>query len=1129
MNAAPPQHPGRGPEQAGTAVAATGLRLFMQTPLALALIYAAFGMLWILLSDRLLQSIVFDVATLSALAQSKGIAFVLLTSGLIYLVAARRQRVTNDLAAHDKADLPAHDRPVRLMGVFALPCVAIVVASLLSYACSASRDYDEHVERLRREAQSKARLVQGWTERRLREARQLAADPTLRGSVMRWRRTPDESATVALRQQLQMLLATGHYNAALLLDAQGRMVLNADDGPAELESAVVDAALAALRQGVVAGSDFLARPGQADSLRYELLVPLIGSDGRAAHVLVLRTEPRRSLLPQLLAGAGVGAPQTLLVRPGPDRLLVVGLAGNDMPVVRTTDTPADESSLAGLASNPALAGTVINGLAHGAPTPGDNVTATAAVAQALPGSQWFVVVQVPRDTLRGEGVTSGAAALLLVDVLAVLVTGAVVFIALRRREQLTAARMEANHAEKERAWQIAEAIANSSNDLIFAKDLQGRYLFANRELGRLLGHAPGALLGKSARDIAAPEQVHHLLGEVAAVARSEQPVSLQLKLATGQGDRIYTCTKGRLVDNDGHVIGVYGICGDITARHDLQQRMQQWATAFEDIRDGVIVTDPLGSIQSVNRAFSQITGYTAEEAVGDSMRLVHSGRHGRAFYEQMWTLLRQTGHWQGEIWNRRKNGEVYPEWLTIRAVRNDDGPVTHYVGVFTDISRIKDSEAQADWLFHNDPLTKLPNRAQLQRRLEQTLARARRREGRPALMVIDLDGFKTVNDSLGHPAGDELLVCVAERLQARLRHKDCLGRLGGDEFLIIIENAVQADDLGLIARDVLAAVSEPVALSCGRDAYLTASIGISLFPDGESPTAVELLRDADAAMHRAKDQGRNRYCFYTGDMHAQALAKLELEAALSRAIERDELLLHYQPKVAAQTGEVVGAEALLRWQRGTTGLVPPGQFIPLAEQSSLILDIGAWVIDRACRQLRAWLDAGQPVVRIAVNVAARQFAAGDLDAVVAEALHRHDVPAHHLELELTEGMLMSNPQQGTAMLQRLRALGVKISLDDFGTGYSSLAYLHQFPIDTLKIDQSFVRRIGEVPDGEALVDAVIGLAHRLHLRVVAEGVETHTQRDHLLRQGCDEMQGYHFGRPAPAEALQAMLAAQAPA
>lgn len=1122
MHAAPPPH--LNDDRMGAArpgALAGGLRQFIGTPLALSMGYAAFGMLWILLSDRLLQSLSPDVATLSALSQGKGLAFVLVTSGLIYLVAARRRRLL------DTPAIPAAEpaQSIGLMGTFALPCVAIVVASLLSYAGTASRDREAQLGQLRHEAQLKAGIVRGWMERRVTEGRQLAADPRLRASLLHWRRSPDDAQRHALRRQLQMLVATGHYSGAVLLDEQGHALMNADDEPASLEPGLVEGARSALQRGLVSGSDLQARPGDADSLRYDVFVPLLGPDGRADTVLVLRTEPRRSLLPQLFAGFSAGAPETLLVRPGPQQLLTLGLGGNDLPVLRSDETDGPLPSLTRLAAEPALAGAFIQGLPHGQPAQGGEPT--LAIALALPGSDWFVVVQVPQDHLRGDAIASGAAWLLLVDVLAVLFTGAVVYIGLRRRERHAAAHRAADQAEKERAWKIADAIANCSADLIFAKDLQGRFLFVNRELSRVLGRGAETLVGHAPDDLAAPEQVRQLLGDDSAALRAEQPISAELRLATAQGDRIYACTRGRLLDNDGQVIGVYGISSDITARRDLQQRMQQWTTAFEDIRDGVLITDALGHIQSVNHAFSQITGYSAEEAVGDNMRLLHSGRHGRAFYEQMWTLLSQTGHWQGEIWNRRKNGEVYPEWLTIRAVRDGDGPVTHYVGVFTDISRIKDSEAQADWLFHNDPLTKLPNRAQLQRRLEQALARARRREARPALLVIDLDGFKTVNDSLGHPAGDELLVCVAERLQTRLRHKDCLGRLGGDEFLLILENVTQAEDLCALAREVLATVSEPVALSCGRDAYLTASIGISLFPEAESPTAVELLRDADAALHRAKELGRNRYCFYTSDMHAQALAKLEVEAALSRAIERDELLLHYQPKVAAQSGQVVGAEALLRWQRGTSGLVPPGQFIPLAEQSSLILDIGAWVIQRACRQLREWMDAGQPVVRIAVNVAARQFAAGDLDAVVAQALLQHRVPAHHLELELTEGMLMSNPQQGTAMLQRLRDLGVKVSLDDFGTGYSSLAYLHQFPIDTLKIDQSFVRRIGEVPDGEALVDAVIGLAHRLHLRVVAEGVETAAQREHLLRQGCDEMQGYHFGRPAPAEALQALLAAQA--
>ncbi len=714
----------------------------------------------------------------------------------------------------------------------------------------------------------------------------------------------------------------------------------------------------------------------------------------------------------------------------------------------------------------------------------------------------------------------------MVNILAVLAAGAIIYAAIQRRALQEASRLAAASREKERAWKVAEAIANCSTDAIFAKDLQGRYLFVNRELCRALGRSPEQLLGEDSTTVFPAAEVSRLLEDDAAVLRAEKPVCIETRLTMAGGPRVYSCTKGRLVDDEGHIVGVYGISSDVTERRDLQQRMRQWATAFEDIRDGVVITDALGHIQSVNRAFSAITGYSMNEAVGASMQLLHSGRHDKAFYEQMWASLTHAGNWQGEIWNRRKSGEIYPEWLTISAVREDDRPVTHYVGVFTDISRLKDSEAQADWLFHHDPLTRLPNRMLLQRRLEQALSKARKHENRAVVMVLDLDGFKTVNDSLGHPAGDELLVCVAERIKNRLRQSDFLGRLGGDEFLVILEAGPDADCIAALATDLLAAVSAPVALSCGQDAYLTASIGISTFPDDGSATAVELLRDADVAMYRAKDMGRNRFCFYTDDMNGKALAKLDVEAALSRAIERNELLLHYQPKVDAQHGRIVGAEALLRWNRTGVGLVPPGEFIPLAEHSSLILAIGAWVIDRACRQIRIWINAGLPVVPIAVNVAARQFAAGDLDAVVAWALEQHRVPARYLELELTEGMLISNPQVGTQMLQRLRDLGVKVSLDDFGTGYSSLAYLQQLPIDTLKIDRSFVHRIGEVPDGEALVDAVIGLAHRMRLRVVAEGVETAAQRDYLRGQGCDEMQGYHFGRPDTPDALQRMLAVE---
>ncbi|MBV8502352.1 MAG: EAL domain-containing protein [Paucibacter sp.] len=705
------------------------------------------------------------------------------------------------------------------------------------------------------------------------------------------------------------------------------------------------------------------------------------------------------------------------------------------------------------------------------------------------------------------------------DIVLVLASGLLVYWALRCR-----AWQEAAQREKLRVWRLLESIVNISSDAIYVKDPHGRYLFVNHETCRVLGRSEAQLLGSTSSGWLPAEKLAGLAAEDLEAIRSARPICREERLTTTDGQRIYTSTKGALRDSKGRALGVFGVSRDVTEQRLEEARRHQWAMAFENIRDGVMITDAHCRIQNVNAAFTTITGYSAAEAIGSPVKMLQSGRHGPDFYGQMWDSLHVLGHWQGEIWNRRKNGEIYPQWVTISAVREAvSGTVSHYVGVFTDVSLNKSVELELERLAHYDSLTELPNRALLHERLEQTLLRTQRRNSTTAVLVIDLDSFKTVNDSLGHPAGDELLVRVAARLQERVGAEDLLGRLGGDEFLVVREDCKSPAAAAALARDLLAALAAPLRLGCGVDAYVTASIGISLHPVDGSMGVVELLRDADAAMYRAKEQGRNRFCFYTSNMTTEAAAKLEVEAALSQAMDRGELLLYYQPKIDARSGRVHSAEALLRWNRQDAGLVPPGQFIPLAEQSSLILDIGSWVINEACRQIRAWLDADQPVVRLAVNVAARQFAAGDLDSIVAAALRRHDVDPQWLELEITEGMLIAEPAAATAMLGRLKALGVKLSLDDFGTGYSSLGYLQHFPLDALKIDRSFVSRIGQQPDGAPLVEAVIALAHRLRLRVVAEGVEDASQAAYLVAQGCDEMQGYHFGPPAPPESLQEML------
>ncbi|MFG6488583.1 putative bifunctional diguanylate cyclase/phosphodiesterase [Roseateles sp. BYS78W] len=760
----------------------------------------------------------------------------------------------------------------------------------------------------------------------------------------------------------------------------------------------------------------------------------------------------------------------------------------------------------------------------------DGAAVMAALLYAALGGAWVLWSDQVLFGLSSDPVVlrtlSEWKALFFVALSALLLPAGVVVLH-QRRELLAARRERVEQEEKLRALDLLDAISNSTPDLIFTLDLQGRFTFVNQAACDALGQPAEAVLGQRfgaffpARD---RERIAALNAEVLQAGRA---VSSEGEMSTAHGRRWFLSTLGPLREPDGGISGVFGVVHDITERRRQEDRQRLWAKAFESTRDGVIICDARSRIESVNRAFSEITGYEPEDAVGQTPALLHSGRHEPAFYRELWANVVARGHWRGEIWNRRKNGEIYPEWLTISAVRDDAGAVTNYVGVFTDITRVKRDEAELQRLANYDPLTELPNRRLLNTRLEQALARTRRHGGHTALLYIDLDGFKTVNDSLGHPAGDELLTCVAQRFKARLRAGDTLGRLGGDEFLVIVEALNDPQEAALLAQDLLLAVARPVALAGGHEVYVTASIGISLFPDDGCSDATAMMRDADAALYRAKEQGRNRYCFYTNDLNRQAVDKLEIEVALSHALKRGELLLHYQPKVCTVSGRIAGAEALLRWKRGGE-LVLPGRFISIAEQSSLILDIGAWVIDEVCAQQARWRDQGLDMPQVAVNVAARQFAAGNLDAVLGDALSRHGVPPSCLELELTESMLIERPAEGVAMLRRLKDLGVTLSLDDFGTGYSSLAYLRQFPIDALKIDKSFVDHIEAGPDGSAIVDAVISLAHRLGLGVVAEGVETPGQQAHLIAQGCDMLQGFGLARPLPVAEFEALCARAAP-
>jgi diguanylate cyclase (GGDEF)-like protein/PAS domain S-box-containing protein len=537
--------------------------------------------------------------------------------------------------------------------------------------------------------------------------------------------------------------------------------------------------------------------------------------------------------------------------------------------------------------------------------------------------------------------------------------------------------------------------------------------------------------------------------------------------------------------------------------------------------DGVVITNSEGIIESINPAFTKLTGYSPEEAIGQTPALLKSGRHDEAFYQELWRSLRETGHWQGEIWNRRKSGEIYPEWLTITEVRDELGGEHKFAGVFSDISERKESEQKIRALAYYDALTGLPNRRLFQDRLSLALPQMRRHQQQLAVMFIDLDLFKRINDTLGHDVGDEVLIEMAKRLKACVRESDTVSRMGGDEFTILQPEIKDPSNSLQLASRIVASLREPF-ISGDRELYVTSSVGIAIYPDdGETPE--ELTKNADTAMYRAKELGRNNYQLYTDAMNTASVERLTMENHLRHAIEREELDLNYQVKVDLVSQQTIGVEALLRWNCAEVGLVSPADFIPLAEANGMILPIGEWVLKRACMQAREWLDRGLPEIHVAVNVSSRQLHQDDLVETVIRTLVETGFEARCLEIELTESMLMENIAEVEPKLHRLRELGVRIGIDDFGTGYSSLAYLKRLPIDTLKIDVSFIRDIPEDADDAEIVAAIIAMAHRLDLEVVAEGVEREEQVRFLRTLGCDQIQGYLVGRPLSAENIVSLL------
>lgn len=659
---------------------------------------------------------------------------------------------------------------------------------------------------------------------------------------------------------------------------------------------------------------------------------------------------------------------------------------------------------------------------------------------------------------------------------------------------------------------------------IFRTDPQGRYDYVNERWCEITGLSAAQAQGDGWCQAVYPEDLDRVYEAWRKAAQLQQPFTLQYRFQNAAGKLSWVVGQAEAErDAAGTLLGYVGTVTDISDLKLNEQRLRQAAAVFEYTREGVLVTNAHSQIVMVNRAFTDITGYEETEAIGKTPALLHSGRHDSAFYNTMWNSIQELGHWQGEIWNSRKSGEIYPELLSISAVKGEDGGITHYVSVFADISKLIASEMELDFLAHHDPLTQLPNRMLLLSRLEFSLEKAQRNRKQLAVLMLDLDRFKDVNDSFGHLIGNDLLQQVADRLNLIIPSADAIFRLGGDEFTVLLEEITQPEAAARVAIQIIKAMDAPWQLANNINVRISVSIGIALYPD-HGKSAEALMQHADTAMYQAKSEGRNRYKYFSEHLTRSVRERLDIEMRLRQAIDEDELQVYFQPQISISDGAIVGAEALLRWHTAGGELISPMRFIPIAEETGLISTIGAWVLKQTCRLGKRWQDSGLPALRLAVNVSPNQFIHSDIIQTVQEILEETGYPAQYLELEITETALMQRETEAIGTLNRLHAMGIHLAIDDFGTGYSSLAYLKLFPIDVLKIDKSFIDDIPNNRSDMEITSTIIAMAKTLHIKVLAEGVESPAQLAFLKNQDCDYYQGYLTSPALTAEDFETFLA-----
>jgi diguanylate cyclase (GGDEF)-like protein/PAS domain S-box-containing protein len=680
--------------------------------------------------------------------------------------------------------------------------------------------------------------------------------------------------------------------------------------------------------------------------------------------------------------------------------------------------------------------------------------------------------------------------------------------------------------QRERAADYLRRIIDGIPHFVTVLDAQGNVIDLNEAFAGLYPFDPKTMRGMHYRELIGPflldDESRQLMEET--LAKALQGISAKCDVYVGGADihEYIECAFESLVNSEGQIENIIVTGVYITERVRSQIQLKLAATVFDHSAEAILITDGDIRILSVNKAFTIITGFIEEEAINTVPPLFERGKH----LEPMRLALLTSGNWSGEVEWLSKSGQLCFEWVTVTEVTGGDGKISNYIVIFSDITEKKRAEEHIQYLAYYDPLTNLPNRVLLEDRIQQAIATAKREDHKVAIIFLDLDHFKTINDSLGHQHGDKILSEVAKRLKRNIREYDTVARLGGDEFIIVLSHLHDSEEAAAISRKLLEELALPY-FSGDNELRLTVSIGVSIYPD-DGDDFSRLIMNADAAMYHAKESGRNNAQFFIGEMNRRAAELLTVENHLRRAIERNEFILHFQPQIDLRTSAIIGFEALVRWQDPVRGLIPPAQFIPVAEERGLIADIGNWVLREACRQNRAWQDAGLPLIPVAVNISAKQFRNKDFVDNVRRVLLETGLEARYLELEVTETTVMQDAESLISTLEELQQLGVHLAVDDFGTGYSSLSYLKRFPIDKIKIDRSFIRDIPGDKDDHSIVRAIIGLTQQLNLKVIAEGVETIEQLTALRESQCDQYQGFYFSKPVPANDAEQLLRSNRP-